>query len=788
MYDKCVDCLINDYSINIGCSMKIKKLNKKLKIMKMNRSNRWQKQSYGLVLPSVRNLSRSVLLSIGMTTAGLSVLGLPISVHSASLNDLFAEPAASSSGKFLPVEQAFKIMPSIQGNQVSVYIDITSGHYVYRDKIKLSLPDGVTATPLQFDQSAHFVDDPTFGKVAVFDQNSVTATASLTNTLDKRLTDVPVIINWQGCAKAGLCYPPEQTKFVISLNANIANSSSNQDKKTTKDTEQTNQQNNANSKPQAEQNVKSSKTTESTKSNNSNALNTVAIVDDAQSANNDNQTNNNQIQTTTASTDLQADNPENQLLPDIANDITTQDIAMDNFASASDLNVENAVSDSNENTHVNSHVSTNDNDPFGLASHPVLALLLIFLAGLTLAFTPCVLPMLPIVANIVAQQKQVSQRRSVVLSGSYALGVAVAYGLLGAVIAYFGQALGILGWLQNPVILGGFALVFIVLALYMLDVVSIRLPSRISQPLQQLSQAGNQRLGSVSGSFLVGLLSALVVSPCVSAPLYGSLLAVATIGSVPLGFAALFLLGLGLSLPLVVLAATGGKLMPKAGEWMAWVKEGLAYLLFAVALLLIERILQSPMMLLLWALWFAVVAFWWHKWSEKAPLLSRAMHYVMLLWAGCLIVGAALGAKDSLHPLQPLQTSAMPSLLTSEQTPATAGMIAHANLNQSHVTTLAQLDSLLNQYPKVLVDVTADWCIECRIMEKTLFSQPPQAMAGWHLVHLDVTETTEESKAILQRYQLFGPPSLLYYVNGNLQEKQIGEIKRDTFTQTLAKY
>ncbi|MGP4907247.1 cytochrome c biogenesis protein CcdA, partial [Psychrobacter faecalis] len=258
-----------------------------------------------------------------------------------------------------------------------------------------------------------------------------------------------------------------------------------------------------------------------------------------------------------------------------------------------------------------------NSDPFGLASHPWLALVLLFLAGLGLALTPCVLPMLPIVANIVAREDNPTVKRGVILTTSYAIGVAIAYGILGAVIAVFGESLGIIGWLQNPIILIGFAIVFVLLALYMLGVFSIRLPRFISSKMQGLSQAGDSKLGSTGGSLIAGFLSALVVSPCVSAPLFGALLAVSTIGSPLLGFAALFMLGFGLSAPLILIGATQGKIMPKAGEWMNWVKQGFALLLFAVALLLIERVFISPVMLMVWALWFMVVAMWAWSWLGK---------------------------------------------------------------------------------------------------------------------------------------------------------------------------
>ena len=426
-------------------------------------------------------------------------------------------------------------------------------------------------------------------------------------------------------------------------------------------------------------------------------------------------------------------------------------------------------------------------DPFGLATHPWLALLLLFVAGLGLALTPCVLPMLPIVANIVARQENPTVKRGVILTTSYALGVSIAYGLLGAVIAIFGESLGIIGWLQNPIILISFAIVFVLLALYMLGVFTIRLPHAMSNKLHKLSQAGDSKLGSTSGSLVAGFLSALVVSPCVSAPLFGVLLAVSTIGSPLLGFIALFMLGFGLSAPLILIGATQGKIIPKAGAWMDWVKQGFALLLFAVALLMIERVFISPVMLLVWALWFMVVATWAWSWAGRARMLTQALGLVVGIWATMLIIGAALGNEDSLYPLASL--TAAPTMVSSagQSTNQALGtsQAAGAQATDEHVTTLAELDTIIAANPKVIVDVTAEWCIECRIMEKNLFHNRPAQMQDWQLVRLDITETTADSKAILARYQLFGPPSLLYYVDGELVNKQVGEIGRQQFEQTL---
>ena len=691
--------------------------------------------------------------SAGSLLTGLGATGLtvaPVASQAAGLGDLFSSDKSATQPKFLPVNEAFQVSssskPTNNGTRLAINFDITPEHYVYRDQIKLTLPAGVSAAPFTFSQKPVSIDDPTFGQVLVFDQANMVATTILSSSNGKVINNAAVTIGWQGCAKAGLCYPPEKIKTTV----NIAAAS------------------------QSAANSSSSTATDSA-SNNSNA-------ETAQASTEATVTNNIATEQTTPDDEV----IDYALLDDEALDT---ELGATNTISGAD---EEAVGDNvtseaaNNDAVINNAAATNNtvvvdnainSDPFGLASHPWLALVLLFLAGLVLALTPCVLPMLPIVANIVAREDNPTVKRGVILTTSYAIGVAIAYGILGAVIAIFGESLGIIGWLQNPIILIAFAIVFVLLALYMLGVFSIRLPRFISSKMQGLSQAGDSKLGSTGGSLIAGFLSALVVSPCVSAPLFGALLAVSTIGSPLLGFAALFMLGFGLSAPLILIGATQGKIMPKAGEWMNWVKQGFALLLFAVALLLIERVFISPVMLMVWALWFMVVAMWAWSWLGKGRMLTQALGLIAGIWATCLIVGAALGNDDSLHPLASL--TAVPVLQT------TAGQPATSNATDKTVTTLAELDTIVAANPKVLVFVTAEWCIACRIMDKNLFHNRPAQMQDWQLVKLDITETTADSKAILARYKLFGPPALLYYQDGQLVNQQVGEIGRAAFEQTL---
>ncbi len=698
------------------------------------------KKSYALALA----LSTSLVFGLSATTA---------TVQAASLGDLFSKDKSAGQAKFLPVEQAFQVNSShkaaAKGTQLAVNFTITPEHYVYKDQLKLTLPAGISAAPFTFNRSPVLIDDPTFGKVPVFDQATMVATTTLTSATGKSINNADVTIGWQGCAKAGLCYPPEKIKTTINIAATTQPAiAATATPVTAVSTEQV-----APAKVNAETNSISGADT-----------NTITGADT------------NTITGADSNIITGADTES-------ISGADTESISGGETNTMSGADSSPVGDDVSNTSSIDATNNLDETDPFGLADHPWLAMLLLFLAGLGLALTPCVLPMLPIVANIVGRQENPTVKKGIILTTSYAIGVATAYGILGALIAVFGESLGIIGWLQNPIILISFAIVFVLLALYMLGVFSIRLPRAISSKMQGLSQAGDSKLGSAGGSLAAGFLSALVVSPCVYAPLFGALLAVSTIGSPLLGFAALFMLGFGLSAPLILIGATQGSIMPKAGEWMNWVKIGFALLLLAVALLLVERVFISSAMLLVWALWFMVVATWAWSWAGRGRMLTQAIGLIVGIWAAILVVGAALGNDDSLHPLESL--SATPMLVQSTAGQASAQTAMSSRAMDKEITTLAELDVITAANAKVIVDVTAEWCIECRIMDKNLFTNRPVQMQDWQLVRLDITDTTEDSKAILARYQLFGPPTLLYYKDGELVDKQVGETGRAEFEQTL---
>lgn len=683
---------------------------------------------------------RSFNLKNSLLIATLAVLPFTVSAPSTAQDGGVAALFGQKAQKFLPVHEAFNVAVRVEGDEVVAMFKVTPKHYVYRDKISVRAPDGVSVGEWQFDKTASMIDDPTFGNVAVFEED-VTARAKLSATKD---VSESLTLRWQGCAKAGLCYPPEMVKFQADIKGSSAkdNTTNSKTDKAAADTKP---------KAQPEQKTASNIAAPIT----SNQPEDVKSSEDA--ADNDpNQSQNQQ--------DQSAD-PNKDTVTDGETLITNSDNQNGDLG-ASSVPVANKEKTTSQDGQYELNHTLTPSDPFGIHKNPVLALGLLFLAGLLLAFTPCVYPMIPIVANIVARQKTIDSKKTFALSASYGVGVATAYGLLGALIAWLGRTVNILGYLQNPIVLIAFAVLFALLALYMFDVLKISLPSAIRDKLQAKSQAADDKLGSIGGSFLAGGLSALVVSPCVSAPMAGALAAVSVSDSVLFGFFALFMLGIGLSLPLMLMGAAQGKWMPKAGVWMARVKEFCGLLLLAVSLLLIERVFVSSVVLVLWAVWFIIVSVWLWR---LAKMLARMLAIAGFIWAACLVAGASMGVTDAWRPLSAMKAST----------------VVHAD---KHITTTDELDAILASHDKVLIDLTADWCVECRIMERELFTDRPEALNDVQVVKFDITEVTDDGRALLDRYQLMGPPALIFYQKGKLHNIMLGQTKRSEFETALVNF
>lgn len=405
-----------------------------------------------------------------------------------------------------------------------------------------------------------------------------------------------------------------------------------------------------------------------------------------------------------------------------------------------------------------------------------LALGLFFLAGLGLTFTPCVLPMIPILSSIIVGQNP-GRGRAFVLSASYVAGMAATYALVGVLMGLFGAGLNLQARLQSAPVLIGFALLFMGFALAMFGVVNLRTAPRLASRIQAW-QTRAQRSGPV-GLALAGALSVLVVSPCVSAPLAGALVFISTTGDAAMGGAALLALALGMGVPLLLVGTFGTTLMPRTGAWMEGVKTAFGLLLLGVAIWLVERLLPGPLALLLWAALAVATALalgalrpetrGWARLRQGAGLL-------VLAWGLALVLGAAQGGSDPLRPLV--------AMAPGERAAATAEP-------DVVVRDLAGLERALagaGDTP-VFVDVTADWCISCKQLERSVYPTPQVAepLSAFHRVQVDVTESNGASRELLERFQLFGPPSLLFFAGGEeIREARIqGEVERDEFAGHL---
>ncbi|MHC6227602.1 protein-disulfide reductase DsbD [Pseudomonas sp. X10] len=412
------------------------------------------------------------------------------------------------------------------------------------------------------------------------------------------------------------------------------------------------------------------------------------------------------------------------------------------------------------------------------------SLALFFLAGLGLTFTPCVLPMLPILSGVVLRG-QVGGWRGFSLSLAYVLPMAACFALLGALMGMFGASLNLQARLQSAWVLVPFSLFFVVFALAMFGLFELKLPQALSSRLERV--AGQTKGGSLLGAAVLGVLSSLLVSPCVSAPLAGALLYISASGDALGGALKLFALGLGMGAPLLVIATGGAAWLPKSGPWLATVKNAIGVLLLGLAIGLLSRVLPGPVTLLLIGLLAAGVALFLGalEFVVKTPRqrLAQLLGLALLSYALACWYGALTGQGDPLRPLpQPMASNAT--------TPAT-----QADAWQT-LTTPAALDAALAEAKAagqpVLLDWYADWCISCKVIEhEVLNATQVQAQLGaFKLLRFDITESNAEQRALLDRYQLFGPPALLFFAaNGSemTADRVVGEIKTAEFAEHLTR-
>jgi thiol:disulfide interchange protein DsbD len=366
------------------------------------------------------------------------------------------------------------------------------------------------------------------------------------------------------------------------------------------------------------------------------------------------------------------------------------------------------------------------------------------LLGLGLAFTPCVLPMVPILASIiVGEGAQVKRARAFTLAVTYSLGMAIVYTALGVAAGLVGE--GLAAALQNPWVLGTFGLLIVGMALSMFGLYDLQLPSALQNRLIRASSS--QSGGKLAGVFIMGAISALIVGPCVAAPLAGALVYISQTRNVFIGGAALFAMAVGMSIPLLLVGLSAGSLLPRAGAWMDGVKKLFGVLMLAMAVWLVAPVLPPVLPMVAWGLLFLGYGF--HLLRGRRHWVRMTLGALFALLGALEMTGVATGGRDALAPL---------AHLTGKQ---------HAGLKFTRVKTVAQLDAALAATggKTVMLDFYADWCVSCKEMEKLTFVDPgvQAQLANTLLLQVDVTANDADDKAMLKRFGLFGPPGIILF-------------------------
>lgn len=539
--------------------------------------------------------------------------------------------------QFLPAHEAFRFSHALQGRQLQLSWQVTPEHYLYRQQFAVLAEPGGEA--LAYALPAHDVpmQDEYFGDVRVY-RTDVHISLLVPDGIDA------VTVRWQGCADAGLCYPPDSARISLASAASPAP------------------------------------------------------------------------------------------VPGQLGDATRW-----------------------------------------LSEQPLWRALLIFLAiGVGLSFTPCVLPMLPILSAVISGQQDRSWQRGLSLSASYVAGMTLMFTAAGVLLAWLGARANLAILLQKPVVLISFALLFMLFAWLLASDRALALPAPLRERLQRYQQ--RQQGGQHGPVFVLGAISTLVVSPCVSAPLAGILLYISLTGDLWLGAASLFALSLGMGLPLLVLGAGGARLLPRSGPWLQFVKQLFAWLLVALALSLVYRLLPGLWGMLSWVGLLLVVVIWLGLQAGLPLALRGLLMGVGLGYATLLALAAQQGHHDPFKPW---------SAWDADRAEAVAARGLHGFVD---ITDPARLEGELAEARRrgqpVFVDVYADWCVSCITFEREVLSRPEvmAALSPGRLLRFDITRATRAQLDWLQQAQLFGPPALLFWDGrGQPTGRLLGEPDAATF-------
>ncbi len=631
------------------------------------------------------------VLKVSLPAVGASGLSVPNPIDALSnFGKSLGFGNGYSDDEFLEPDQAFQLITTAgEDNAVRLDFTVAEGYYLYRDKIRIILaddhPKSIRIGDLRLPQGKIKADEY-FGDVPVF-YKGVTAYLPATNN-SKEILPFTLKVQYQGCADAGLCYPPITKSFELSAPPGIRPATAAR----------------VVNRPVEAMQLTEKKTQ---------AARQAASTQDAY-----------------AMVDAGAAGASATAVPKVAE--------QDRLAA------------------------------FLLQNPLWLSALLFFGLGMLLAFTPCVFPMIPILSGIIiGQGKELSTGKAFTLSLVYVLAMALTYTAVGIIAGLFGANLQAV--FQDPVIISIFAAVFVLLSLSMFGFYDLQMPGAIQSRLTRISNS--QRGGTLAGVAIMGVLSAIIVGPCVTAPLLGALIVIGQAGDAVLGGTALFALSMGMGAPLLLIGTSAGKLLPRAGIWMDAIKAVFGVGLLAVAIWLLERVIPGPVGLFLWAILFIVSAVYmgalsqlegdsgWHR-------LWKGLGIVILVWGILMVIGASTGSRDMLNPLKKLNVGGGGS--------ATAGQ---GHLNFGRVKTVddfkRELAAANSRGQYVMLDFYADWCVYCIQMEERTFpdSGVRQALSGAHLLQADVTANDGADQALLKHFGLIAPPAILFFTSEGQERK-----------------
>ena len=642
---------------------------------------------------------------------GLSVLPFGTPAQGLSL-------FGNSEPEFLEARDVFLVqVRGVEGESVRMRAEIAPGYYVYRHRLKLEA-DG-TARPLLLPRGQSKTDE-FFGTSEVYRDGiefGVRPAGATTATL-----------HWQGCADAGICYPPQTLRLALPATARTSAPVPSAVVPAERPAAT------ASLAPDADPPVPAPRAIDAAAAG-ATALGAGQASPDSR--------------TPTPSADVRSGGPANRAQPASVTPSLSDDEGFARRLADSGLGVAVAVF-------------------FGL--------------GLLLAFTPCTLPMVPIVSSLVLGGRP-PPRRALALSSAYVLPMALTYAGLGVAAGLSGANLQ--ASLQQPWLLAGFAALFVVLALAMFGAFELQLPAWLRDRLGRAERT--QSSGTLAGAAAMGLLSALLVGPCMTAPLAGALLYIGQSGDPMTGGIALFALGLGMGLPLLLIAMFGARILPKPGRWMERVKAGFGFLMLALAVSMVGRALPAPVTLALWGAWLFTVAAGLLALgtSGAGPLwrwAPRSLAAIVSVWAVALMLGGAAGASDPWRPLQGLGGG---TAMASSGAPKPA--YVEVKSQEDVVRRVAEAGER-GQW--TLVDFYADWCVSCHVIEREVFGDPAvaAALARMQVLRPDVTANDATDQALMRAWQVVGPPTLLLIAPDGRERRALrttGEIEPAQFLERL---